>query len=373
MRIAYLSSFYPLRGGIAQYNASLKKAFEARGCEVAAFTFSRQYPDLLFPGKSQYIEPGEEAEKVDSRAILDTINPISWQRTASAIKAFKPDILFMKYWMSWFAPSLGTVAWQMPKETKVISVLDNVLSHEKRPFDKTMSSWFLNKNDGFLVMSEKVKEDMLSLKSNAKYLFHPHPLYDHFGAPADPAMARKKLGIETEKKVLLFFGFIRAYKGLDLLIEAMQFLDESYVLLAAGESYEDIQKYKSKIDSSAAKDRIILHDQYISDSETPNYFAASDACLLPYKSATQSGIALIAYHFGLPIIATDVGGLKEYVKDGQTGVLVDQPTPEQIAEGIKRYFKLGGRKEFSAKMDAGKAEMSWDHLAGEILKFNDSL
>lgn len=373
MRIAYLSTFYPLRGGIAQYNASLKSAFESHQCEVKAFTFSRQYPDLLFPGKSQYVGEGEQAEKVDSQAILDTINPFSWLRTAAAIRRYKPDILLMKYWMWWFAPSLGSVASRMLPQTKVLSVLDNVISHEKRPFDKTLTKWFLKRNDGFLVMSDKVRQDLLQLQPNAAHFFHAHPLYDHFGTPADPAQARAQLGIQTDKKVLLFFGFIRAYKGLDLLIEALKHLDESYVVLAAGESYEDIEKYKSQIRNSPAADRIILHDRYISDADTPLYFAAADACMLPYKSATQSGIALIAYHFGLPLIATDVGGLKEYITPDKTGILVPVPEASAIAKGVERYFELGGKAVFSAQMDAGKEAMSWDHLAASFLDFYQKL
>jgi glycosyltransferase involved in cell wall biosynthesis len=373
MRIAYLSTFYPFRGGIAQFNASLFMALEQAGHEVEAITFTRQYPQLVFPGKSQYVQDGDTATIIPSTALLDTINPISWQRSAQHIRQFNPDVLLMKYWMSFFAPSLGFVAGSMPSSTQVISILDNVLPHERRFFDRGLTKGFLKRNDGFVVMSKSVESDLDQLRPGAPRLFHRHPVYDHFGKPPDREEARREMGFQPEERVLLFYGFIRAYKGLDLLLEAFDLLNGPYRLIIAGEAYEPFEPYAARIAASPYRDRIDVRERYISDQETRLLFAAADACVLPYKDATQSGIALIAYHFELPLIATDTGGLKEYVQDGQDGILVAEAEASAIANGISRFFKMGGRDHFAQAMKALRQELSWDHLASGIAEFSASL
>jgi len=222
MKIAYLSSFYPLRGGIAQFNAALYRAFEKEH-QIKAFTFSRQYPNLLFPGKTQYVEKCDNADIIPSSAVLDTINPLSYYSTAKKIWDFKPDMLISKFWMPFFAPSLGMVAKSLKKKAvRNICIVDNILPHEPKPFDRTLINFYARQQDGFIVMTEQVKKDLLSVKPGAKLSLFPHPLYDHFPKKIEKETARKELGISYDKKVLLFFGFIRSYKVLDFLVDTLK-------------------------------------------------------------------------------------------------------------------------------------------------------
>lgn len=367
MKIAYLSSFYPFRGGIAQFNASLYREFEKEH-EISAFTFKRQYPDILFPGKSQYVSEGDKADMINSVQVLDSINPLTYFSTANEIKKYAPDLLLMKYWMPFFAPSLGYVAKSLKKSgTKIISILDNVIPHEKRPGDFALTKYFLNRNDGFIVMSEAVKKDLLYLKPDAVYSMHLHPLYDHFGVKLDKNIARQKLELPQNKKILLFFGFIRDYKGLDLLLESMAKLPDDYLLLIAGEVYGDFKKYDEQIKLLKIENKVIKFVRYINDDEVPLFFSAADVCVQPYKSATQSGIAGISYHFDLPMIATDVGGLREMIEPYGTGIIVQKPDVDLLTNSILSYFDGNKERELSKNIGIFKEICSWKSLAREIL------
>ena len=372
MRIAYLSTFYPFRGGIAQFNASLYRELE-KNHEIVPFTFTRQYPNMLFPGKTQYVTNDENADPVKSIQTLDSVNPLSYFSTARHIKAFKPDLLVMKYWMSFFGPSLGTVAKLMPQQTKVITILDNVIPHEKRFFDKAFTKYFLNQNDGFIAMSETVKNDLVSLKPNARFIKKEHPLYDHFGQKIDQAEARRQLKLLPDKKTILFFGFIRDYKGLDVLIKAFNLLDDSYQLVIAGETYGSFDKYQQLINATKNRDQVHVFNDYITDDQVPAFFSSADICVLPYKSATQSGITSIAYHFEVPLIATDVGGLKESIHHQSTGLIVDHCEPEPVALAIKDYFKGRLSTRFVTNIRKMKEELSWGNFANSLIKFSESL
>lgn len=373
MRIAYLSTFYPFKGGIAQFNASLYKAFAEKGHEVKVFTFSLQYPGFLYPGKSQYVSPDENAEKIDSIEILNTINPFSYIKTAKKIKEFAPDLLIMKFWLPFFGPSLGYVSKRVGKKAKVIAILDNVIPHEKRIFDKTFTRYFLKRCHGYVVMSDAVKNDLYKFIPDAKVLFREHPLYNHFGEKTDKMTARKKLGVKENSKLILFFGLIRDYKGLDLLIEAFGKLDDSYELLIAGESYGSFDKYTELINKSSLKSNIHLHNRYISDQEVSTFFSASDVSVLPYKSATQSGITSIAFHFELPVIATDVGGLKEIVQPGKYGLITDNPNSVEITQAIKNYFDNNLGEELRKNILIKKKEESWENFAEAMIKLKGIL
>ena len=335
MKIAYLSTFYPLRGGIAQFNAALYRELEKEH-EIKAFTFSRQYPDLLFPGDTQYVSKDDNADKIPSEELLDTINPFSYISTASKIKKYSPDIIITKFWMPFFAPSLGWVLRSNKSKSKNICVLDNVIPHERRPGDIALTKFFLNQNHEFIAMSDTVENDLISLKPDAKFQRMPHPLYDHF--KTHEGDAKKELNLDPSKKYLLFFGFIRDYKGLDLLLESLSKLDDSYHLIIAGEVYGSFDKYDKMISDLNLSERIVKHVKYISDDEVPIYFSAADLCVLPYKSATQSGIVGISYNFDLPILATDVGSLAEMIEPYDTGIIVKNANSNEIAEGIKQYF-----------------------------------
>jgi glycosyltransferase involved in cell wall biosynthesis len=315
----------------------------------------------------------DKADKIPSERILDTMNPFTFRPAANKIKLFSPDILIMKYWMSYMAPSLGTVAKRIKKNSKVITILDNVIPHEKRFFDESFTKYFLKQNHGFVVMSDSVKNDLLKLKPDAKYISHPHPLYDHFGKKADMAEAKKKLNIPEGKKVILFFGFIRDYKGLDLLIDAVSKLNNEYLLVICGEVYGSFDKYEKQIESLGIKKRVALHVRYISDEEVPLFFSSADVCVLPYKSATQSGITSIAYHFDLPLIATDTGGLKESILHNKTGIIVDSPDSNLIAESIKTYFSGHLKERFQEEIRTLKKQLSWDRLADAMIGFSKSV
>jgi glycosyltransferase involved in cell wall biosynthesis len=372
LRIAFLSTFYPFRGGIAQFNASLYRAFEKEH-SLKAFTFTRQYPNFLFPGETQMVTEKDKADQIPSERMLDTLNPFTYPSAAKTIEKFMPDILLLKYWMSYMAPSLGTVARQIKKNSKVITILDNVIPHEKRFFDESFTKYFLKQNHGFVVMSNAVKNNLLKLKPDAKYIFHPHPLYDHFGSKVDAENAKHKLDIPSGKKVVLFFGFIRDYKGLDLLIDAIVKLNDEYVLVIAGEVYGSFEKYSQQIERRGIGNKISLHVRYISDDEVPLFFSSADVCVLPYKSATQSGITSIAYHFYLPLIATDTGGLKETIRHNQTGLIVDSPDANLIAKAIELYFAQDLKPKFQEGIKLLKNQLSWGGLSKAIITFSKSL
>jgi len=373
MRIAFLSTFYPFRGGIAQFNASLFRVFE-REHEIRAFTFTRQYPDFLFPGKTQMVTGSDETDAIPSERLLDTINPFTYHKTYRKIREYQPDLLIMKYWMPFFGPSLGYVAGKLRGNgTKAITILDNVIPHERRVVDIPFSRYFLARNDAFIAMSTPVRDDLLRLRPGATHVIKPHPIYDHFGARVDRSDACKRLGLDESKKTLLFFGFIRKYKGLDNAIRAMVHLGDDYQLVVAGESYGDFAEYQKVIDETGTADRIRLFVRYIDDNEVPLFFSAADVGLLPYKSATQSGIAQIAFHFDLPQIATNVGGLAEIIEDNVTGLIIDSQGGDAIAAKIRSYFDNDLKGTLSANVAAKKGELGWDAFAAAILDLYSEL
>lgn len=379
MKIAILSTIYPFRGGIAQFNANMYHAFaistELNGQknEVKAFTFIRQYPSLLYPGESQYVKPGDKVEIVPSIPVLDTVGPFSYITAAHQINLYHPDVLIMKYWLPFFGPSLGTVAKLMRKDTKVITILDNVLPHETRIFDHTFTKYFLNQNDGFITMSDKVKDDLLSFIPDAKYKIYPHPLYDHFGAATEKNQARKELNLPTDKKLLLYFGYIRDYKGLDILIETISQLPEDYHLILAGESYGDFTPYLELIAKFQVKDKITLLNRYIPDREVSLLFSAADVCVLSYKSATQSGVTSIALHYELPLVVTNVGGLKEMVEHEKTGLVAERAEPELVKEQLINYFTKYDIQSFRNNIKKMKEELSWKRFTEKIIDFSKEL
>ncbi len=374
MKIAYLSTFYPFRGGIAQFNASLYRAMIQKGHEVHAYTFTRQYPSILFPGQTQRVTENDKADPVPAEQLLDTVNPLTYGRTARRIRSWKPDLLVMKFWMPFFAPSLGYVAGKLKKNgTAVITVLDNVIPHEKRQGDMALIRYFLKRNHAFVAMSKTVEKDLLSLKQDALYRLKPHPLYDHYGAAAEKTSALRHLRLPDDKKIILFFGFIRGYKGLDVLIEAMKELPEDIHLVIAGEVYGSFEPYRKQIDRHQLGNRITCFTRYIEDPEVPVFFSAADVCVLPYKSATQSGITQIAFHYHLPVIATNVGGLSEMIEHGATGLIIPEVTPRAVTEAVKRYFTENLLPVFSAEIKKRRGLFSWDGFADEITRLYETI
>ena len=367
MRIAYLSTFYPYRGGIAQFNAALLKAFSAKH-ETKAFTFTRQYPELLFPGKTQYAEAKDSAEDVHAVRVLDTINPLTYGKTAKVIMQFKPDIMITKYWMPFFAPSLGTVAKSLTKNGVVnIAVLDNVIPHEKKFYDKMLTDYFVSNYHAFVAMSKSVADDLLTFVPHAKYALHPHPIFD-FGESIAKNDAKIKLGLSSSDNYILFFGFIRRYKGLDMLLEAMsdaRIKGRNLKLIVAGEYYEDGAFYENKIKEYGLQDKVVLRTDYIPSEMVKYYFCAADMIVQPYRSATQSGVTQIAYHFEKPMLVTDVGGLSEIVPHGKVGYVV-QPNPKAIADSLNDFYENNREASFSANAREEKKRFQWSSFAEAI-------
>ncbi|MDW8436488.1 MAG: glycosyltransferase [Chloroherpetonaceae bacterium] len=372
MRISFVSAFYPLRGGIAHFNALLYQALAERGHALQAITFSRQYPKILFPGKTQQ-EQGDvkDSYKTNAEVLLDSVNPFSWIRVGLRARSFKPDILLFKYWMSFFAPCYFVVSLvaKFRRNTKVVYIVDNLRPHEKRFGDEFLLWLATRAVDGYVVMSDAVERDLLSYLKNPKREKSPHPIYDIFGDPMPKSEARRLLGLPESAKVILFFGYIRRYKGLDILLDALSELVKEHSdlkALIAGEFYEDESAYRKKIDELKLWDYVILKSDYVPNDEVSRYFCAADCLVLPYRSATQSGIVQIAYRFERPLVVTDVGGLTEVVKNERTGIVVPEATPRAVAEGVKKFFAIRGAIDFEGEIRAERQKHSWQAFAQAI-------
>lgn len=373
MRIAILSCFHPFRGGIAQFNASILAEL-GKSCDVKAFNFTTQYPALLFPGKTQYVEAGDTAAAVESQAVLSTINPLSWRRTVKAIRQWRPDALILRYWMSWFAPSLGWVARHAGDGVKVVGLADNIIPHEPHFFDRPLTRYFLRGLDGCITLSDSVRDDLLRLRPGIPSAVLPHPVFTHFGDKMPREAAQTALGIKGEGRNLLFFGLIRKYKGLDILLKAFDSLPEDYRLIVAGEPYGDFSEYRALIDASPAKDRIYVFDRYIPDSEVKLYFSAADAVVLPYRSATQSGVGALASHFEVPMIVTDTGSLRSSIEGSGTGLAVDRAEPDCVREGIIRFFGTPGlREKCIGRIRQQNEALSWPGFCKGLTEFIQTL
>ena len=273
----------------------------------------------------------------------------------------------MKYWMSYLAPSLGTVARLLRKKgIRVVTILDNVIPHETKFFDKPFSRWFLRQNSSCVAMSEAVRADARSLAPEVPCILQSHPLYDHFGQKSDKFAAREELFLDPDLRTLLFFGLIRDYKGLDLLIDALPLLGEGYQLVVAGESYGKFDKYESRIAATGLGANIKVFNRYIDDDEVPRFFSAADVCVLPYKSATQSGITGIALHFEVPVVATPVGGLAESVEGPGIGVMAKEVNAEALADAIRAFY-AEGPDSFTENIRKVKANLTWSAFAEALL------
>ena len=373
MRIAFLSPFNPYRGGIAQFSDSLYQSLRAKSA-ITTYTFKRLYPKIFFPGTSQYVSSGDKKKDINAERVLDSINPFSYYVSARKISEYNPELLLLSYWMPFFAISLGTTAYFLKKKgIKIIAIMHNVIPHEGRIGDKFLTKYFSDKCNGFVVLNNKTEEELKQIKPDAKYIVSPHPMYGHFGEKPGTAEALKQLDIPNNKKVILFFGLIREYKGLELLIEAMKELGDEYILLIAGEVYTDFKKYQKIIDDNNLQDRIRLHTRYIPDKEVPVYFSAADVCVLPYRTATQSGITGMAYHFEVPLIVSNAGGLSETVKEDKTGIVLTELSSSGISKAIRKFLDNNLKTGFQENMRKYKSKYSWDSLAGSIIEFYKTL
>jgi glycosyltransferase involved in cell wall biosynthesis len=369
MKIAMLGVFPPFRGGIQHFNTHLYHQLKSDH-EVRAINFHRQYPNLLFPGSNQYSTVSEELPDFQER-VLDPLNPVTWLRAYRRLKLWSPDLVIFKYWMPFFAPTFGTITRLLRRytNTRSLCIIDNLTPHEPRPGDLLLNRYMVTGTDMFICMSAIVEEDLLHLKPDAQFMRHPHPLYENFGERIPRETARERLGIGSEP-LLLYFGFIRKYKGIGVLLDALPQVVEALgaKTIIAGESYEDKEHYRGKIESLGLASHIILADRFIPDEEVSLYFSAADVVVLPYLSATQSGIVSIALNYDLPCIVTDVGGLSEVVHHQKTGLLVPPNDPEALAREIVNYFKKTDHAAMAQHIAAEKQRYSWEAFTQTIFK-----
>lgn len=374
-RVIIIGPAWPLRGGLATFDQRLAKQFINQGYECSIYSFSLQYPSFLFPGTTQY-SSDPAPEKLNIYTTINSVNPLNWIKTGNRLKELKPDIIVVRFWLPFMGPALGTILRRVRKNkhTKVIAITDNVIPHEKRPGDTLFTRYFLRSCDAFITMSGKVLNDLRIFEKAKPAVQVLHPLYDNFGEPVSKYEAREQLGIDKEGKIVLFFGFIRKYKGLDILLEAMKIIkekDPDIKLLVAGEFYEDNKPYDELISKLEIEDSLIMRTNFIPDSEVKYYLCAADVVVQPYRSATQSGVTPLAYHFEKPMIVTNVGSLPAMVPDNKVG-LVAEPEPASIANMIMRYFELG-ENYFIPHLRGEKEKYSWNRMTEAILKLADDI
>ncbi len=376
MKIIIVGPVFPWRGGIAHHSASLANRLRNTH-EVEMVTFSRQYPSFLFPGKSQYDTAGQPP-LVPIHQWIDSINPFSWLVTARRIRKLKPDIVVFAYSLPYFAPCYGIIAALIRWGTRAraLFLCHNIVPHEKHFGDELLTRFAFAFSDYFIVQSRGVENDLLRLVPRAKYVLSPHPIYEKFGPPQPKREARPRLRIEAPK-VLLYFGYIRPYKGVTVLIDALKQLVDGgmtdMLLLIVGEFYDDEERYRRKIRELHIDAHVRIVSEYVPNDEVPLYFSAADVVILPYLSATQSGIAQIAYNFNTPMIATDVGGLAEVVVDGKTGIVVPAGDPTALASAIRRFYESGMEGELAAGVAAEKKRYSWETFISrleELVRFS---
>ena len=385
-KIIIIGPAHPLRGGLATFDHRLAKEFIDRGDDCQIYSYSLQYPNFLFPGQTQYTnEPPPVGIKIVSA--INSINPLNWISVGNRIKKIKPDLIVVRYWLPFMGPALGTILRRVKKNrhTKIICIADNVIPHEHRPGDKAFTKYFLKSCDGFIAMSDKVLSDLRQFEKEKPATLVPHPLYDNFGEPVSKADARKQLGIGNSESVILFFGFIRKYKGLDILLDAMKILrqnpipmaigtdpgssrDRNPKLLVAGEFYEDEKPYLEQIEKLGIAENVILRTNFIPDGQVKYYLCAADAVVQPYRSATQSGVTPLAYYFEKPMIVTNVGGLPSLVPHEKAG-LVAEPNAKSIASAIQRFYQLG-ENYFLPHLRTEKQKYSWRNLGDAIVELS---
>ncbi|MFM2305941.1 MAG: hypothetical protein RLZZ367_610 [Bacteroidota bacterium] len=369
MKVVILGSAHPLRGGLASYNERLAREYMKQGHSVQIFTFSLQYPDFLFPGTTQYSDQ-PAPDDLFIHVKVNSVNPFNWYKVGKEIAALNADLMIVKFWLPFMGPCLGKIA-RIVKgngKTKVISILDNIIPHEKRVGDYLLAKYFVNSVDGFIAMSDSVLTDLNKFDTKKPRAFSPHPLFDNFGAAITKPEAYEKLGLAINEEYILFFGFIRDYKGLDLLLHAMA--DErvrnlNMKLIVAGEFYTDAKPYADLIEQLGIRDRLILKTDFIPDDEVRNYFCAADMVVQPYKHATQSGVTQICYHFDRPMLVTNVGGLPEIVPHGKVGYVVD-PQPKAIADAIVDFYTNHMELRMRDNIRIEKKKYAWSAMLKKI-------
>ncbi len=370
MKISIVSPAYPYRGGIAGFTTLLYKEL-IKDHDVSIVNFSRQYPSILFPGKSQTDE-SDSVSKIPSLRLIDTLDPFTWFKAGKYLRKEKPDHVIFCYWMPFFAPVFGIISRGLKKNkySKTLALCHNILPHEKKPFDKILTKYFFKSIDRYVLLSDSVRDDLhrIEKKPNYKLLFHP--VYSNFGQPVDKSEARKFLKLKNERTIL-FFGLVREYKGLDILLKAISLTSKEIKcqLLVAGEFYSDFNKYTDLAARLGITGNVIFKNEFIPAELVKYYFSAADVVVLPYRSATQSGVTLVAKNFYKPVIATNVGGLSEIVKQGEDGYLVEPENPEQLSEMIVKFYRENKEVEFSRAVKNELDKLSWKNFTEKLIDF----
>jgi glycosyltransferase involved in cell wall biosynthesis len=365
-KVIIIGPAHPLRGGLASFDERLARQFQFDGFNTTIFTYSLQYPNFLFPGTTQYSSEPKPTD-ISIKVCINSINPFNWIKIGLELKMLKPKIIVVRYWLPFMGPCLGTILRIAKKNnyTKVVCIADNIIPHEKRIGDTRFTKYFTKSIDGFVTMSKKVLEDLKKF-SNKPAQQIQHPLYDNFGEIISKQEARTYLNLNQDDHIILFFGFIRKYKGLDILFESIKYLNSSNIkLLVAGEFYEDRKQYDELIEEYGIKDSLILRTDFIQDSEVKYYLCAADFVIQPYRNATQSGVTPLAYHFEKPMLVTNVGGLPDLVPDGKVG-LIAEPNAAAIADKIRELYTLG-ESHFLPSLKEEKKKYSWEILTNKIV------
>lgn len=372
-KVVILGSAHPLRGGgLATFNERLARAFQEEGHDVILYTFSLQYPGFLFPGKTQYSEE-PAPEGLDIRVKVNSINPLNWRKVGRELKKLRPDLLVIRYWIPFMAPCLGSIAAlaKRNRHTRVVAIADNIIPHEKRPGDRLLTRYFVRRIHGFVTLSESVRKDLMEFGvPKERSSFCPHPLYDNFGDAMEMEAARKALQIEHKGPLVLFFGFIRDYKGLDLLLKAFGRKEIKALpmkLVVAGEFYTDPEPYRELAEELGINKEVLWHTHFIPNEKVREYFCAANLVAQPYKSATQSGVTQVAYHFEVPMLVTRVGGLPEMVPEGKVGYVVE-PDPEAIALAIIDFFREDRESTFRDNLKEEKKRFTWEKLVSALME-----
>lgn len=375
MNIVIIGPANPYRGGIALFNERLAKAFQENNHNVEIITFKLQYPSILFPGKTQYSDDFPPSNlKITS--LINSINPFNWIKVGLKLKKQQPDLVIFSYWMPFMAPCFGTIASIIKKNkiSKIIGLIHNIIPHEKRIGDSFLTHFFTKRIDGFIVLSSDVEKDLKTF-TNHPVIKTPHPLYDNFGEAKSKIEAKKSLQLNPDFNYILFFGIIRKYKGLDILLNAFadqRLKDKKLKLLIAGEFYEDETEYLKIINDFDLQDDVIITKTFIPNSEVVNYFCAADIVVQPYRHATQSGVTQIAYHFNKPMLVTDVGGLKEMVPHQVVGYVVE-PNAQAVADAINDFYTNGKEELFIKGIQQEKLNYSWQIMVDKTLELYQKL
>ena len=369
MKVTLVGTAHPFRGGIAVFIERLARAFKQNNDEVRISTFTLQYPKILFPGETQYSSSPKPTDLAITQEV-NSINPFNWIKVGNKIRKEKPDLVIFKYWIPFMAPSLGTIARRIRKNnhTKVIVVVDNIIPHEKRFGDNALNNYFVKSVDAFVAMSQSVLDDLKTFDATKPKMLSPHPLYDNFGKAKNRGEALKALDLDPSYNYMLFFGIIRQYKGLDILLKAFadnRLNNGKNKLIVAGEFYEDNSVYVDLIEKYQLQDSIVLATKFIPDEEVANYFCAADIIVQPYKHATQSGVTQIAYHFEKPMLVTDVGGLKEIVPHNKVGY-VTNPDEKEVAAALIDFYENNRSQEFINGVKEEKQKYTWQRMIDNI-------